>query len=73
MAAQASQSEVPGLRHNLPLCVLVWRGRVWYHAYTRVVLLQSGVLPNQIAPRHHHYYGLSQIHGLTNQVTDYLV
>jgi hypothetical protein len=25
VAAQASQSEVPGLRHNLPLCVLVWR------------------------------------------------
>ena len=37
MAAQASQSEVPGLRHNLPLCVfnslagqpLHKRGRVW--------------------------------------------
>ena len=36
-------------------------------------LLQPGVQPNQIVPRHHHYYGRSQTHELTNQVPDLLV
>ena len=50
------------------------RGRVWCNAYTRVVLLQPGVQPNQIT---HHVtsslVGLSQVRGLTNQVPDILV
>jgi hypothetical protein len=38
-------------------------------------LLQQGVQPNQIAPRHHQYYclGLAQTHKLANQVPDILV
>ena len=45
--------------------VVVWqavqslhkRGRVWYHTYMRVILLQPGMRPNQITPRHHQYCG----------------
>ena len=33
------------------------RGKVWCHAYTRGLLLQPGVQPNQIMPRHFKYGG----------------
>ena len=78
MVAQASQSEVPGLRHNLATTVCVSlagqplnkRGKVWCHAYTRGVLLQPGVLPNQIAPRHNQYYYGAVPNALADQPGD---
>ena len=67
----------------LPFTKLVWQassftreeGSGVCHAYTRVVLLQAGVQPNQIVPCHIkiNMVGLFQTCRLTNQVPDLLV
>ena len=76
VAAQASQSEVPGLRHNLTLCMLAWQASPFAREegsgvkpIRELYCCSQECSPIRLLHIVTNIMGLSQMHWLTNHVT----